>query len=114
MVAVSIEPPHAFIPVQILSGARHRFEEGHLEPGGPIYDCWMEGKKIVIRYNVDHPFYQRFLIENSSDASALLSVDFLIFSLASAELRAKNDENAQIIESFRFDMSTNLRALLSN
>lgn len=94
--------------------ANCRFEEGHLESGGPIYDCWMEGKKIVIRYNVDHPFYQRFLVENSFDPSALLSVDFLIFSLASAELRAKNDENAQLIETFRFDISTNLRVLLSS
>lgn len=91
-----------------------RFEEGHLESAGPIYDCWMEGKKIVIRYNVDHPFYQRFLVENSSDPSAQLSVDFLIFSLASAELRAAHEDNARLIEIFRFDMSTNLRVLLSS
>jgi len=91
-----------------------RFDEGHLESAGPIYDCWMEGKRIVIRYNVDHAFYQRFVIENSSDPTALLSVDFLIFSLASAELRASNDQNASLIENFRFDMSANLKVLLSN
>lgn len=91
-----------------------RFEEGHLESAGPIYQCWLDGKMIVIRYNVDHPFYQRFLVENFSNPTARLSVDFLIFSLASAELRAYKDDTAQIIETIRFDMSTNLRVLLSS
>jgi len=91
-----------------------RFEEGHLGNGGPIYDCGMEGRKIIIRYNVDHPFYQRFLVENLSNPSALLSVDFLIFSLATAELRAAHEDNASLIETFRFDMSTNLKVLLSS
>ncbi|HEX6011347.1 MAG TPA: hypothetical protein VFY87_05975, partial [Geminicoccaceae bacterium] len=40
-----------------------RFEYRHMEPGGVIFEPYLEGKVTVIAWNLDHPFYERFLAE---------------------------------------------------
>jgi hypothetical protein len=79
---------------------------------GPLYHPYMEGTKVVIRWNVDHPFYEKVLRVKKEDKTFLTSIDFLIYSLASAELKAKSDETVPLLESIRSHMSTNLRVLL--
>jgi hypothetical protein len=89
-----------------------RFEESKMDRVGPLYDPFMEGSKVVIRWNVDHPFYEKILRSKKEDKTFITSIDFLIYSLASAELKAKSDENISLLESIRSHMSTNLRVLL--
>jgi hypothetical protein len=89
-----------------------KFEESRMDRVGPLYDPYMEGSKVVIRWNVDHPFYEKVLRIKKEDKTFLTSIDFLIYSLASAELKAKSDENISLLESIRSHMSTNLRVLL--
>ncbi|MCX5636195.1 MAG: ATP-binding protein [Planctomycetota bacterium] len=89
-----------------------RFEEHHLDRIGPLFDPFMEGSKVVIRWNVDHPFYEKILVSKKEDKTFVTAIDFLIYSLASAELKSRNDENISLLENIRSDMSTNLRVLL--
>jgi len=89
-----------------------RFEESKMDRVGPLYDPYMEGSKVVIRWNVDHPFYEKVLRIKKEDKTFITSIDFLIYSLASAELKAKSDENISLLENIRSHMSTNLRVLL--
>jgi hypothetical protein len=89
-----------------------RFEESKMDRVGPLYDPFMEGSKVVIRWNTDHPFYEKILRIKKEDKTFITSVDFLIYSLASAELKAKNDDTISLLESIRSHMSTNLRVLL--
>ena len=79
---------------------------------GPLFDPFMEGLKVVIRWNVDHPFYEKVLVDKKDDKTFVTAVDFLIYSLASAELKSRSEENISLFENMRSDMSTNLRVLM--
>jgi len=89
-----------------------RFEEESLDRLGPLFYPFMAGSKVVIRWNVDHPFYEKILVSKKDDKTFITAVDFLIYSLASAELKSRSDENVSLFENIRSDMSTNLRVLM--
>jgi hypothetical protein len=89
-----------------------RFEEAKLDRIGLLFYPYMEGSKVVIRWNVDHPFYEKILVPKKEDKTFVTAVDFLIYSMASAELKSRSDENVSLFENIRSDMSTNLRVLL--
>lgn len=95
--------------------ANVRFETSHSGPGGVIFEADQVGKTTVITWNVDHPFYSRFVKENADNKTLVTSVDFLIYSLASAQIQAIGDdaEKAQMIENIIAIMSTNMKVLLS-
>jgi hypothetical protein len=87
--------------------------EERLGPNGQIYECDMEGRKIILRYNVEHPFYQRFIVDNISDSRVVTAADFLIYSMATAELRMLDDGELDAVNNFKAVMSGNLRTLLN-
>ncbi len=80
-----------------------------------IFEAWQEGKKIIIEWNTEHPFYDRFVIENKDNQHLVTSVDFLIYSLAAAQIQAMGDDanKAIMVENIISTMSINMRALLS-
>ena len=90
-----------------------RFESVMLGSSGPIYDAEQVGRVIVIQWNIDHPFYQRFILERKDDQTLRTSVDFLVYALATAELTTLNEDNFETIQSIKSVMSANLRSLLS-
>jgi hypothetical protein len=87
--------------------------EEKLGPNGQIYECDMEGRKLVIRYNVEHPFYQRFVTDNLGEARAVSATDFLIYSMASAELKTMDEGELDVVNNFKAVLSSNLRTLLN-
>ena len=89
-----------------------RFEEESSTRLGPLFYPFMAGSKVVIRWNVDHPFYEKILVSKKDDKTFVTAVDFLIYSLASAELKSRSDDNVSLFENIRSDMSTNLRVLM--
>ncbi|PHA55264.1 hypothetical protein COF07_19205 [Bacillus wiedmannii] len=91
---------------------RVRFEAQHDGKAGHIYEARMEGKTTVIVWNIDHPFYERFVIGTKDDKTLSTSIDFMIYSLATAELNIMNDETLDMIEEFKNIMSLNLNTLL--
>lgn len=95
--------------------ANVRFETHSYGRGGAIFSAYQEGKVTVIEWNVDHPFYERFVIANKEDKTLVTSVDFMIYSLAVSQLQAIGDdpEKSSMIESIISIMSANMRALLS-
>jgi len=87
--------------------------EERLGPNGQIYECDMEGRKLVIRYNVEHPFYQRFVTDNMDEARSVTATDFLIYSMASAELKTLDSGDLDVVNNFKAVLSSNLRTLLN-
>lgn len=87
--------------------------EERLGPNGQIYECDLEGKKIILRYNVEHPFYQKFIVDNLEDTRLVTTVDFLIYSMAAAELRMLDDGELDAANNFKAVVSANLRTLLN-
>jgi len=87
--------------------------EERLGPNGQIYECEMEGRKLVIRYNIEHPFYQRFVADYINEARSVTATDFLIYSMASSELKMLDDGELEAVNNFKAVLSANLRTLLN-
>lgn len=94
-------------------GIGARFETASMGREGTLYECYQEGKIIVIRWNNDHPFYDRVVFANKNSKDIVSALDYLVFALAAAELKTINEESIEIMADLKSIMSTNLRALLS-
>lgn len=94
--------------------ANCRFETASMGESGVIYAAEQQGRTIIIRWNSDHPFYKRFVLENAQDKRIVAASDFLIYSLACAELMwFTNEESVELIHNLKTVMSANMRTLLS-
>jgi histidine kinase/DNA gyrase B/HSP90-like ATPase len=92
---------------------RCRFVKQRLGPNGQIYECDLEGRTVVIRWNIEHPFYKRFVVDNQDDGRLVTAVDFLVYSMACAELRERDEDHVEFINNMKAVMSANLRTLLT-
>jgi hypothetical protein len=92
---------------------RCRFVKQRLGPNGQIFECHLEGRTVVIRWNIEHPFYKRFIVDNQDDGRLITAVDFLVYSMACAELRAQDEDHVEFINTMKAVMSANLRTLLT-
>lgn len=91
------------------------FRTKNMDKVGPLYTAEMEKDVTVIYWNVEHPFYQDFIIPYEQDKDVLNPICFLIYSLASAELRCReHTDTEQTIENIRSDLSQNLRVLMNS
>jgi hypothetical protein len=91
-----------------------RFEHKSMTPAGVLYDPYQEGNVTVIEWNVDHPFYDKVMKKYSDEKGVVAGVDFLIYSLASAEIKeADTEEKIELLLNLRTILSKNLRILLS-
>jgi Histidine kinase-, DNA gyrase B-, and HSP90-like ATPase len=91
-----------------------QFNIGHFQPEGPIYAAEQRGRTIYIDWNADHIFYQKVILANRENREVINAVNAMVFSMAAAELRLFTDEDAQgLFESWKTDLSSNLRILLS-
>lgn len=81
---------------------------------GDIYKAEQIGKKLVISWNIDHPFYQKLIIENIDNPNVIKIADFFIYTLASAQIQfmADDEEKNLIMNTIISTMSTNMRNLL--
>ena len=80
-----------------------------------IFSAYLKGKTTVIEWNIDHPFYGKFVVSNKDNAELVTAIDYLIYSIASSQLKVLGEDNnkAEIIDQLISIMSNNMRALLS-
>ena len=91
---------------------RCRFETISLGEGGQIYEAAQEGRTIIVRWNVDHPFYQRF-VGTEADNDLITAIDYFIWAWASAELLVYEDGKiAEMVDQMKTLISMNTRTLL--
>ena len=87
--------------------------EADLGTMGPLYDCSFEGNKIIIRWNIRHPFHSQLIAKYSTDKDVTTPVDLLIYSLAQAELSFDEDSDQKnVFQRSMSDVDNNLRVLL--
>lgn len=81
---------------------------------GNIFSAYLQGKTTVIEWNIDHPFYDRFVLSNKDNRKLVSAVDYLIYSIAVSQLKVLGEDNnkAEIIDQLISIMSNNMRALL--
>lgn len=80
---------------------------------GPIYSAEQRGKTIYIDWNIAHPFYKTFILENQDNPEKILAADYLVYSMAAAELRTFDEDQSEFITNFKSVLSINLRTLLA-
>ena len=107
------ERKHFKITQQGEPAPRVKFLTHRLGPGGQIFECDQEGRTVVIRWNIEHPFYKRFILDNSADGRLITATDFLVYSMACAELVERRDDNIEFMNNMKSVISANLRTLLS-
>lgn len=92
-----------------------KFETISSGRAGNIFSAYLEGKTTVIEWNIDHPFYESFVVSNKDNTKLISAVDYLIYSIATSQLKVLGDDNdkAEIIDQLISVMSNNMRALLS-
>lgn len=90
-----------------------RFESAAMGREGTLFESYQEGKTIVVRWNTDHPFYDQVVLANKGNKNIVSALDYLVFALASAELKYISDEDPELLSNIKTVMSANLRALLS-
>lgn len=92
---------------------RCRFEQVSLGEGGQIFEAYQEGRTIIVQWNIDHPFYERFVTNSDGDGGLVTAVDFFIWAWASAELMVYEDGKvAEMIDQLKTLISMNTRTLL--
>jgi hypothetical protein len=89
------------------------FEARHAGPYAPFYEGSLDGRRVVVTYNADHPAYQRLILDNREDRGQIAAMDYLVWSLVAAELRNVDEDHARFAEVMREDASFNLRQLLT-
>lgn len=92
------------------------FELKHMGETGNIFETSQVGKKIIISWNIDHVFYKKFIAENVATENVVRFADFLIYTLASAQIQymADDEEKLIIMDNIISTMSANIRNLLKN
>ncbi len=92
-----------------------KFETHSFGVVGPIFEVEKQGKITIIKWNIDHPFYERFLIEYKHDKDLVNAVSFLAYSLGESKIKYSNsdDESYEMLENIMSTISTNLRVLLT-
>ncbi len=90
-----------------------RFEDHSFGVTGPIFEVEKQGKITIVQWNIDHPFYERFLVEYKDNSDLRNAVSFLVYSLGEAKLKYSNEDTYEMLENIISTISTNLRVLLS-
>lgn len=90
-----------------------KFETHSFGSTGPIFEVEKQGKITIIQWNIDHPFYERFLIQYKDNIDLINAISFLCYSLGEAKLKYSDDETYEMLENIMSTISTNLRVLLS-
>lgn len=84
--AAHLELPGERQGVRLLAWRRSR---RHAAPHAPFYEGSLEGRKVVVTYSAAHPAYQRLIMDNRDNRGQIAAMDFLVWSLVSAELRKR-------------------------
>ena len=80
---------------------------------GPLFEPTIEGKKITINWNEDHPFYNLVVLETSEQTDIQWPIIFLIYAYATSELNCGTDsDSADIMSNIRYEVGQNLAVLM--
>jgi hypothetical protein len=95
-----------------------RFETGDFGTAGQLFVLDKENDVIVIRWNVSHPFYQKFVdCESEGEKTSqeyAVALNYFVYSFAAAQMKYMiGDNDHTMSENVLCSISSNLRAILS-
>lgn len=81
---------------------------------GVLWEASLVNGGAGVTLNTGHPYYPKAYLPNKSNSVVIQALDFLLWSLAQAELNNVNDENKDAFEEFRIEVSRNLKKLVAD
>lgn len=78
---------------------------------GVMWEPALVNGSLAVRLNAGHPYYQRVYLPNIDNPVLIQSLDFILWSLAQAEINNYSAETRDAFEEFRHEVSRNLRKL---
>lgn len=90
------------------------FQEAALGEYGPLFDCYRDKGKLVIRWNYEHPFHESVVSKYSKDKNVATPIDLLVYMWA-VEITAIGDQelaDGTRLSDFVIDMIDNLSSNL--
>lgn len=111
----NLKPRHNFTATQDKYGKiNYELNFENLSSSGPIYDAYQEGNKVIITLNVQHGFYQRFVLDYLDESGRIpVLAEHIVCSMALSELRLDEDGQKMFRPKFISEMSANLSVMLS-
>ena len=81
---------------------------------GVLWEASLVNGGSGVTLNTGHPYYPKAYLPNKGNSVVIQALDFLLWSLAQAELNNVNDANRDAFEEFRIEVSRNLRKLVAD
>jgi len=81
---------------------------------GALWEATLDNNAIAVTLNAGHPFYTKAYLPNKQNSPLVQALDYLLWSLANAELSNINDETRDAFEEFRVEVSRNLKKLVAD
>ena len=92
-----------------------RYETSTLGVKGPLWESGMEKGTVIVKWNVDHPFYITTISPNSENPDIFNPIAYLVYCWAKAELNSKYEsDSAEIIDNIRWEVGKDLSILINS
>lgn len=91
-----------------------KFEFKEYDRTSNIFFPRLEGKTVVITFNTAHPFYERFIKDNTDNVNLVAAVDYLVYCMGLAQLAVTTEDDTKVeyFEDYMQSISTNMRKFL--
>jgi hypothetical protein len=80
---------------------------------GVLWEPVVVEGSVGVRLNTGHSFYQSVYMPNQNNLTVVRALDFMLWSLANAEINNSNDQTRDAFEEFRVEVSRNLKKLVT-
>jgi hypothetical protein len=70
--------------------------------------------KLGVTLNQGHPYYQKAYLPNADNLNFIQALDYLLWSVAQAELNNVEPQNKDAFSEFRVEVSRNLKKLVES
>lgn len=81
---------------------------------GVLWECALINGNPGVRLNAAHPYYSKAYLPNAKSSPTIQALDFLLWSLAQAELNNTSPETRDAFDEFRVEVSRNLKKLVAD
>jgi len=81
---------------------------------GVMWEPALINGSLAVRLNAGHPYYQKVYLPNIDNPVLIQSLDFILWSLAQAEVNNYSSETRDAFEEFRHEVSRNLKKLAAD
>lgn len=81
---------------------------------GVLWEPALIGGNPGVNLNAAHPYYTKAYLPNQQNSPLIQALDFLLWSLAQAELNNVSEETRDAFEEFRVEVSRNLKRLVAD